>query len=351
MSTSPPRLLVLFFSLVAIVSMSACKPEVDKVTLDEPRLVAEVNKRSVAAVDAPGPSKAFEELGESVVAEPAVVEAGQRLVTALGEDAELQKSIQAILGKLQASSAMQALVKQLLHDNPRASAAEIGEMVGKRVNDVLEGEVITRAIGAAVDDAFKRPEVEDAVQRLGKRMGQNPAFSAAIQRAIDAHASDAVVRQRIVDRNGGKAPDRGRATDIFLEGAFSNDRLQAFYTNYAKSPRTRAAAAGALAKIVDAPSFRARVARAMKACADDPTFSAAALEFMTLLLAPNVDQAKLNQAVKTALGAPVFSTQIAKLLNESLEDPALAAIGASALEALANDTDLTASIVNLVEMN
>jgi hypothetical protein len=335
------------FALFMALASPGCRPA--PIELDHQRIAVEIEHRATVAATKPEVEKGFDALVQGAFAEPSVGDAGKALLAALGAEPGLKPGFEAVLGKLGAHPAMKALVMKIVRENPHATADRVGEIAGERVGAVVDGPVFDQAFAHAFDELLARPDLAAAFHGLGKQMADDRQMEAALDAAVNGHGSDELWRPRLVALNGGKVPDKARATELFLDNAVTEQRFTRLYLDLTALPVMKRAVATAVRDITAAPTFEKHAAEAVQACADDDAFRGRAVDAMALMIGDGVTEPKLSAALRDLLAVPVVGRALATMVDRMQNDPALAAAGRRALDTVAADPSFRATLASLVE--
>jgi len=332
------------FVLVALL-LVGCERRLE---VDQARLAAALDAQSNAALETLEVKRALDELWSGLDGK-SLGKRGEALMAALGEDARVGAAAGRLMEKIGALPQLKAIVAQLMRANPRATPDEIGALVEKRISAVVDGPLFSRASDKAIGRLLKRPEIAGALDGFGRTVAHHPEVAKVTAAALAEVDFDRVWRQRLASLNGGKVPDRQRATELLSSEISSTGRLAGWYAKVYRLPVLKREVERALGRLLDAPSFRRATTTAVAAIVADAQVERGALDFMALAIsaAPPSEEA-LERGLSAILDAPVVATALTNWLNAILADPALGAIGDDLIRALAAAPELKASFVGLV---
>jgi hypothetical protein len=329
--------------LLPLLLGTACNKRVE---IDSARATAELDKRWDSALETPAVEQSIEKLWDGIAADPAVGKNGEKIMAALGEDPLLQGAMAKFMEQLGQEPSMRKMVQQIIKEHPRATEDQIGDLIEKRISQVTEGPAFDKAFDKAFDALMKRPEVAKMLNTLGEKVADNPHVDKAINAGLDKIGGDEAWGARVTAWNGGKVPDKQRATDLVLEKLFPVDRLSRFYVKVYGLPSVKKELAAGTAELLGAPAFQKLTAQLVRTLADDALFRKRATETMLVLFEPS--DAALERATRQLLEAPVVPKAISTWGKGLMADASLALIGDKTLRAMVAAPDLQACISELL---
>jgi hypothetical protein len=321
-------------------ALAGCRQQRPDVALDQGRLTAELPARMIASIQRPDVSARFEALGTDLTTDPEVIEAASALATKLGDDPQVQAAGSAFVTEATGRPAAVQAIQGLMRSHPDATPAEIGALTQQRIEAVTNGPAFHAAFGRAWDELLEVPEVEAAFHRLGDQVGKSHATLDLAIAAVVGHLDDDGLRRRLTDLNGGTAPGPARATDLFLEHAFSADRLAGFWKDLTGLPAIRDGLRRAAQGLLRSPAFQRDATTFVRTLLTDPTFRARGIDAMIVLLEDRPDEARLHDAISGVLQAPATRKALVALVDQIVTDPALRTVAGDALAPIAKDPAL-----------
>jgi hypothetical protein len=339
---------VVRWSVVAsLIWFAGCRKQVE---VDSARLSAQLDQRAAAALETPAVEKSLDNLWALVGADPRVGKSGSALLAALGEDPRLQPGFQRIVADLGKQPVVLQLVRKLMREHPGANPDQIGELVEKRINGVLEGPMFDRVMNKAMGRFLKRPDISSLLDTFGEKVARNPHISEVFSSTLSGRVIEDKWRDRLVALNGGSLPDRARATDLVAAEMFSTERLSKWYVKLYSLPATRREVAAGTARLLDAPAFRRVTADLVASLVGDAGFQKRAIEAMNVLLADAPTDATLENAIARLLDVPVVSKALARWTKALMADRDLAALGDDVLKAVVAAPEIRATIAELADL-
>lgn len=302
--------------------------------IDVARVSSELEKRIAGLWDKPIVSKATETFFGAIADAPAVHARATTLVTALGDDPKVAQPLAALMNDLTGDPAIQKAAMALLAKHPGATADQIGDMFGKHVEEVWNRPPVSNAWQASFQQLVVRIEHDPDLKAIG---------SALFARAAPKY-NDAVLAQRwnkrLLELANGEKLTASRASDIFLDHFFANDRVDKLVADMLANKTLRDESAAALGKLLAMDS----VSRDLRTGAADVLADPAVHEALLVLFrelagdAPAPDA--VGRALDTILTSPAMVQALRRILHDAHTDPAVAAIGTAWLEHVTADPAL-----------
>ena len=129
---------------------------------------------------------------------------------------------------------------------------------------------------------------------------------------------------RLRELNGGSDPDVEKATKLYIDHAWSSDRIEAFTLKFFASPTVRSEAAKMFAEILEVPTLDAKLREVSNQIAADPALQEAAVKLMSMLLQTPVPATEVQAQLTTALTNPAITNGLDKLIDVMFDDPKIA---------------------------
>jgi hypothetical protein len=341
------RHLVWAACLLIASAAAGCKTRVE---IDGERLKAELERRADVVLQRPEVDKAFDHLADAVSEEPAVARSGEELLVMLGSDPALQPGFQAIIEAVGGHPTVTKAMSRIARENPRAGPDKLSALFEKKFNDVLDSPAFDKAFDSAFAGVLDRPDVNGAIQLFERAAASNPELNRAIDGIVSARAADGAWNRRIVELNGGKRPDRQRATELLLDKAFSDDRLARFYADVVALPVIRKKTAIACGRLLEAPAFQRHLKHALRKLVGDGSFQQGAVVAMAGVLDAGGDTTKLEAPIRALLEQPIVGKELAGLLKAVNKDPLLAPIGNETIAGIVSDREFVATLTKLIDV-
>jgi hypothetical protein len=217
------------------------------------------------------------------------------------------------------------------------------------MSSIFEGPRFNLAFEKAFEGFMKRPEIANQLQAFGQAVVRNPRMAAFLSSTF-SKVAEGRWKQRIIEANGGRTPDKERATEILGNQLMSADRMASWYVKVYTLPTTKRETAAGVAKLLQAPAFRKLTSDLVVALVSDPGFQKRAIDGMGVLLENAAGDAPLEKAIGNLLEVPVVSTAVATWMKGLLSDPELAAIGDGMLKNIVDAPEMRASFAELAEL-
>lgn len=334
----PPRA-----ALIAAIAIAAagCRQERPaRVEIDQSRLAAALPARMVASIKRPDVQPRFEALGQGLTTDPQVVQASSALVAHLGQDPEIQAAGNAFVAEAIRDPVVIHAIQDLMRAHPGASSDEIGALTQQRIEAVTNGPEFQAAFTAAWNELLQAPDVNGAFRRLGDQIGRSKATLDLTLAAVVGHLDDAALQRRLTQLNGGRPPSRAKATDLFLEHAFSDDRLAGFWKDVTALPAIHDGLSLAARGLLESKAFQKDATTFVRTILTDETFRSRGVDVMVVLLSDHPDQATLHRVLGALLQTPAAHKAVATLVDQLITDPSLRTIAGDALAPIAKDPGL-----------
>ena len=269
-------------------------------------------------------------------------------MTRLGNDPEIQRAGNAFVAEaIRRPAAMQA-IRDLMRAHPDATPDQIGALTQQRIEAVTSGPAFQAAFGQAWNELIEAPDVKAAFARFGDQVGRSRATLDLAVAAVVGHLDDVGLQRRLTELNGGRVPDRARATDLVLEHAFSEDRLARFWKDLVALPSIHDGLSRAARGLLGSPAFQKDATTFVRTILTDATFRARGVDVMVLLLADHPDQARLHDAISGLLQVPATRKALVTLIDQVLTDPSLRKVAGDALAPIAKDPGLQKLFTHLL---
>lgn len=321
--------------------LAACERRPRELQVDEVALSRGLDAHIAEAIERPEVDAALAKLLDDVFADPRVATAGEKLFATLGEDPQIAAQAGALINALVESPEMQAAIMKIMSANPGAGEAELIGLLEARVDRTLEGPVFDTAFDRAFDRMLAMPVVAGAFGRLEDAVGRSDVVSRDLERIVTRRTSDRAFVERIVRLNGGKMPDRARASELLLEHVFTVDHLAAFYKSTFSQPVLRKELADLAADLCTSESFQRSVRVRVSRLLNDEDLRAKMGAVILVVLDEKPTAEQLEAALVRVLESPVAAEQVAGLIDDVLASPELARLGEKALDRVVSDPGFT----------
>ena len=335
--------LVSFGLAASFVLAPACDKPKPHVALDMGRVGTDLTARENEVMAGPKVTAAMNELFTSLGSEPQLLAAGTKLFSRVQADPKIALAGQTVIGQLTSSPVIQKVVMEIMAANPGASPDQIGEKVGARFQNVTSSPAVQPAFQAAFGD-------------LMANLHPQARFKAVLDQTtskLDSYLSqpDRVARwaDRLRELNGGAEPDVAKATQLYLDHAWSKDRIEAYVLKLFANPTFRKELAATIADLLDQPVLQAQLLTVASDVAGEPAMQQAAVDLMLLLVQEPVDSAQVNTKLHAALTAPVLTGGLDKVIKIVFEDPKIAAAVSVHFDKLTSDPGIRKDFDDLID--
>ena len=321
----------------------ACDKPKPHVELDVGRLGTDLTARENEVMAGPRVTAAMNDLFTSLGSEPQLVAAGAKLFARVEADPKIAKAGQAVIGQLTSSPVIQKVVMEIMASNPGATPDQIGEKVGARFQNITSSPAVQPAFQAAFGDliATLHPQVrfktvlDQTTSRLDGYLSQPDRV---------AHWAD-----RLRELNGGADPDPAKATQLYLDHAWSKERIEAYLLKLFASPTFRTELAATIGDLIDQPALQAQLLTVASEVAGDPAMQQVAVDLMLLLVQTPIDTRQLDGKLHAALTAPVLTGGLDKVIKVVFEDPKIATAVSVHFDKLTADPGIRKDFDDLID--
>ncbi len=309
--------------VVVLCLIMACDRGGSSVPLQfDKSLETTVAERTNRAMSSQKMSASIDAFFDSVVADPRVTQAGERLANELMADPALAGAIETLMTRLGESPQVMAALQELMAQHPDASPEEIGELFGKQFETRWDTPAVSAAWFAAWDAYVEKMGQGGTLDLLYKEV-----VDRFVARIDDAALNDRITK-RVIELNGGKRPDPARATQIYLDHAWSEERIASVASKIVNNPTVRTATATYITELLRVEAINTALKKHASALVTNPAIQARVLRAMHAVLGKDVDIAEVRASLTELLTdkAVVASTrEILQLLVTNDKARALAA--------------------------
>lgn len=320
---------------IAVVALSAlvlaAAPACDKLKKPDQTVEIAVNPVAMARLEArvekvmaePEVQKAMDELFSAVAADPALGKLAGELADQLMADPAIAGSVEQLIGQLGESPALVAYMTEYMQTHPGATPDQAGAAFGAEVEAKFDV-VLMKPVEDEIGRLIERAEGGAGLASLQKHLSGQ--FDRVIDTYFEAPERKRRWSQRLVELNGGTRPDPSKAADLYIDTAWSEERMRRFLLRTLANPEVRGAAVEALRRVLGDPALRAHLVRATRTLAGDEALRAAAIDMFMLLLAPSPTPAMAQEKVRALFEAPSVLAAVNDLARNLLGEPALHAV-------------------------
>ncbi len=322
--------------ILSALLFSACKKETSAsdVNLDLRRASAQIESRMSNLWNRPIVAKATDAFFDSLGNNTVLKDKGMALLNTLQADPGISGPISKLMGELTSDPSIQKTVMELMAQHPGASPDEIGTMVGDRFAQAWSSPEVTAAWGKAWDGLLRRISGDTDLSSIEH----------AVFVRFESKYNDAQVLEKWNKRIGELAAgaSRDKATDLFLDKFFAEDRIEKIVADVLSNPTFRSESASALGKLITLPTVSKDAKNGAAAMLADPVVHDAAVALMKQLTTTHPDARVVGQALDALLSAPSVVKTVKDILHTASSDPAVSAIGTAWMDKLGQDAGLKA---------
>ena len=271
----------------------------------------------------------FDALGDNA----SLKDKGVALVTMLQADPGVAAPIEKLMGQLTSDPVVMKTVMELMSSHPGASPDDIGTMVGDRFAAQWATPQISEAWGHAWDSLLVRITADPDLA----------VIEHAVIDRFETKFKDTTVlvkwNKRIQEL--GATPDK--ATDVFLDKFFAENRIENIVAEVLANPTFRAETANALGQLIALPTVSKDVRASAIDMLGDPVVHDAAIALMKQLITTHPDSQVVSKSLDALLASPSVVKAVKRVLHTAATDPAVGAVGTAWIAALGKDPALQAS--------
>lgn len=311
-----------------------------------PAAMARLEARVQKVMRAPEAQRAMDGLFEAVAADPELGKVASRFGDQLLADPDIASAVSGLIGDIGDSPTLVSWVVRYMETHPGTSPTAAGEAVGLEVTkrfSILMLSPVEDEIGRLIENA-------DGGAGLAKLEGH---LSGKFGGIVDAYfeSPDRKTRwsKRLIELNGGARPDALRAGDLYLDHAWSEERITRFVVRACADPAVRHAVVAFLQRLLEEPALRAHLQRAARTLATDAALRRATIDVFTLLL----DDAATPEIVRTEVAALFASPAVMVVVNDLgqnlLGEPALLRVLDEAIREAAEQRSVREAIDELCD--
>jgi hypothetical protein len=311
-----------------------------------PAALARLEARVEKVMEEPEVQKAMDELFSAVAADPALGKLAGDLADQLMADPGIAASVEQLVGQLGQSPDLMAFMVRYMETHPGATADQAGEAVGLEVErkfDVLLMKPVEDEIGQLIERAEGGTGMASLQAHLSGQFG----------RVLNGYFEEPERKQRwskrLVELNGGTRPDPDRAADLYIDTAWSEERMRRFLLRALANSEVRGAVVGMLRNVLGDPALRAHLVRATRTLAGDEALRAASIDVFMLVFSPDPTPAMAREKMKALFAAPSVLTAVNDLAQNLLGEKALHEIIDGALRDTAKAPSVRAALDELCD--
>jgi hypothetical protein len=323
-----------------VVLLASCKRSAEfHVDVAAFKLKAQLRMEHV--MSQPAPKAAMDRLFAAIAADSEIRERGTALITGLGSDPAIATPLANLMATAQGAPEIQRTVRELMASHRGATASEIGELVGKRVEANWESPPITAAWMSSWNRLLPKLQVGDVPQ----------IFESAIGARFEAWVAGRSEHwgERLTELNGGSEPTPARASELYLDRAWSEARLERFVVAALGAPGVQRECIALVRRLLKVASVRDGMRDAAAALAADSVEQTAAVALISQLTLETPSAEVVGTNLDRMLQSPVMAKSINQLVSRVLADPQVPKIFVEAFDHLRADPELASAVEDLLD--
>ena len=336
--------------LVAALSVFGCKkedassakpapaPTTTDTSIDLLKAGGEIETRMANLWNRPVVNRATDQFFDALGDNEGLKAKGVALVTALQADPGVAAPIEKLMAQLTADPTVMKTVMELMASHPGATPEDIGKMVGDRFAAQWATPQISAAWGHAWDGLLARIAADPDLA----------VIEHAVMQRFEAKFKDVTVLVRWNKRIAelGVTPDK--ATDVFLDKFFAENRIENIVADVLANPTFRTETASALGKLITLDTVNQDVRASAADMLADPVVHDAAVVLMKQLITTHPDAQVVSKQLDLLLASPSVVKAVKRLLHTAATDPAVGTVGTAWIAALGQDAGMQADFEKFV---
>jgi hypothetical protein len=330
--------LVLF---VLAAASFACQPRGARVRLDPASCLPRLVERVTRVLGEPGVSDGFDELLNVVTSDPTVRDRGTALLGTLAADPAISQAISQLMTQLARSPEIKRIVTELMASHPGIKAGQADALIGKRFE--------TTWASPPIHEAWLH-----AWHRLRTKLDLGP-IPAVLEREIAArfeaymNANSDRWGERILELNGGQMPSAPRATELYLDHAWSEVHIRELLRSVLANPRVQHELLVTTQRLIQLAAVGRELETAARIFVSDVAVQQAAVALMRLLLQEAPPAATVELELDRLLQQPPVAKAINQMLAGVLAVPEVPKLLVDAFDHLVADPQLAAEVRTLFD--
>lgn len=319
----------------------ACdKGEPPALALDESVWLRVVPKVE-AAMDRPALDGALDTLMGGVAEDPKLTAAATMLLTQLASDEKISGPLEDLITRITQDEAIQAEIRRLMAEHPAATPDQVGELVGKRFEQVWSTKAVSDAWMAAFDLYLSKMRGRPEGQRV------RAMFKGLRVPAVDR--ARLVRWSKQIEDHEGKRLEGRAAQDAYLRHAWSDAHIDKFFTAISRNKALQRITAQALGDLLALPSLRGDLQAATVAMLSDAQIREHVLAALILfsLKDPPIDKVRI--ALTDLMTTPALIEASGKLVGRVLDNKDVRGIVERWYDACRADASIRAELVDFLD--
>ncbi|MGE5183469.1 MAG: hypothetical protein ACM31C_15465 [Acidobacteriota bacterium] len=324
--------------LTVVVLASACERDKHKAPsqpmIDVAMVSGELEQRIAGLWDKGIVAQSTDAFFNALADAPAVRARASALTTALADDPAVAQPIADLMKQLTDDPQIQKAALALLAKHPGATPDQIGDMFGEHVEQLWNRPPVSDAWAASFQVLIKRVEHDPDLTAIGRSL-----FARVAPKYNDAVLVEKW-NNRLVELAGGETLTRDKASRLFLDHFFANDRVDKLVADMLANPTLRAESANALAKLLAMDSVSRDLRGGAAELLSDPSVRDACIQLFRELAGDTPAPAAVRTSLDAILTSPAMLKALRRLIHDANSDPAVSAIGTAWLEKIGADPAL-----------
>jgi hypothetical protein len=332
------RVWVGFIGLLLVIG---CRKEAPSALVLDDAVWLRVIPKVEAAMDRPALDGALDTVMNGVAENPKLMLSATTLLTQLSSDEKISGPLEDLITRITQSKEIQAEVMRLMAEHPEATPDQVGELVGKRFEQVWSSKPVSDAWMASFNLYLSKMRGRPEGQRV------RAMFDTIRVPPIDS-ARLAKWGKRIETLEG-KRLEGSAATDAYLRHAWNDARIDKFVTAISKNKALHEITAQALGDLLALKSLRGDLQTAAVSLLSDAQVREHVLAALILfsLKDPPIDQVRI--ALTNLMSTPALIESSGKLVGRVLDNQDVRGIVDRWYEACRADASIRGAFVDFLD--
>jgi hypothetical protein len=324
-----------WFAVVAC--LFACEKKSGERVRFDPDLLLSAQARYNNVLGDPSVNKAFDTYLDGLFADPALAPVGEQLTTSLASDPNVMGPLRELLEDMEKSEVMKTLVVDLMTANPHATPDQIGELVGQHIEKVFASPHMNASLQTISVELMHRLDTRDAFKPLSNR------FDRTITEGYEQKWSN-----RLIELNGGSVPSPHVATQLILDHALDEKRLEKFLITVLTNNTMRGQSAKLVARTLSVPAVAQELRSVVADLVQDPAIQKHMRALFDLMLATQPDETAIEATLRELLLSERTVADVGRFVRTVFADPSVAKLMGEFVDGVAADTKLRAAFDDLM---
>jgi len=317
-----PSIVVVVAVAIAVAGAPACeRASNETVTIAvSPAEMSRLETRVEQVMNRPEVEQAMDALFDAVAADPALGALAGQLADQLMADPKIAAATEGLIAEMGESPALMTWTLRYMETHPGLDPEGVGEAVGVEVEQRFES-LLTRPVEREIGQLVERAQGGAGLASLEKHL------SSQFDRVLDAYFEQPARKgrwsKRLIELNGGKKPAPNLAAQLYIDHAWSEERMLRFMVRACADPEVRRALVTLLRRVLEDRSLRTHLQRAARTLAADADLRHATVRVFEVLFISDASPDAIDARVKALFDSPAVLAAVNDLAQNLLAEPAL----------------------------